>query len=75
VPADVSVIGYDDTSAATSHRPHLTTVRQDTRRGGRLLTRKLLALLGGGRPASTVLVPELVIRESCGGKRLLKARH
>ena len=74
VPEDVSVIGYDDTAAATLHRPRLTTVRQDTRRGGRLLTHKLLELLGGQRPASTVLAPELVVRESCGG-RPSKARH
>jgi DNA-binding LacI/PurR family transcriptional regulator len=66
VPEDISVIGYDDTAAATSHRPQLTTVRQDTRRGGRLLTRKLLELLAGQRPASTVLATELVVRESCG---------
>jgi DNA-binding LacI/PurR family transcriptional regulator len=68
VPEDVSVVGYDDTAAASSHRPRLTTVRQDTRRAGRLLTLKLLQLLAGQRPASAVLATELVVRESCGAQ-------
>lgn len=74
VPEDVSVIGYDDTADAKSHRPRLTTVRQDTHRASRLLARMLLELLSGQRPASTVLAPELVVRESCGDPQAPKRR-
>jgi DNA-binding LacI/PurR family transcriptional regulator len=66
VPADVSVVGYDDVPFARYAAPALTTVRQDTVRAGRLLVSKLLD--GGQGDMRPERVPtELVVRESCGG--------
>lgn len=64
VPAEVSVVGYNDMPAAAHFRPALTTVRQDTRQAGALLVEKLFQILDGGRPASSVLPTELIVRET-----------
>jgi DNA-binding LacI/PurR family transcriptional regulator len=67
VPADVSVVGYDDVPFARYSRPALTTVRQDTALAGRLLLSKLLNSDVGGELRSERLPTDLVVRESCGG--------
>jgi DNA-binding LacI/PurR family transcriptional regulator len=64
VPNDVSVIGYDDLPSASHVRPALTTVRQDTRQAGALLVEKLFQMIDGGRPVSTMIPTELVIRQT-----------
>ncbi len=66
VPDKVSVIGFDDLPAADYVHPSLTTVRQDTRLAGERLVRNLIRLIEGENVAAHVIVPELVIRESCG---------
>jgi DNA-binding LacI/PurR family transcriptional regulator len=66
VPADVSVVGYDDVPFARYSRPALTTVRQDTALAGRLLLSKLLN--GDSSELRSERLPtDLVVRESCGG--------
>lgn len=66
VPQDVSVVGYDDVSAAAWFNPALTTVSQSIRRGGAALVEALFARMEG-LPAPSVLIPaELVVRGSCG---------
>jgi DNA-binding LacI/PurR family transcriptional regulator len=60
----VSVIGYDDLPSASHVRPALTTVRQDTRQAGALLVEKLFQMIDGGRPVSTMIPTELVIRQT-----------
>ena len=67
VPADVSVIGYDDVPFARYSRPALTTINQDTARAGRLLVSKLLDTGAGSDMRSERLQTELIVRESCGG--------
>ncbi len=47
VPSDVSVVGYDDTAAATWSRPQLTTVHQPIRRMAAEAARILLRLARG----------------------------
>lgn len=64
VPTQVSVIGYDDLPTASHVRPALTTVRQDTHQAGALLVEKLFQMIDGGRPASTTIPTELVIRQT-----------
>ena len=65
VPADLSVVGYDDADFASTIRPALTTVRQQVGEKGRTAVAALLALIDGHDPAPhTVLRTELVIRES-----------
>ncbi len=64
VPADVSVVGFDDSATAFAVEPPLTTVRQDFARKGRLAVRMALGDTSEGR--QVVLPVELVVRGSSG---------
>lgn len=70
VPADVSVVGFDDSTLARRTRPALTTVRQDVASKGRRAAATLIEAIALRRAGSTeqpddVLLPtELVIRHS-----------
>jgi DNA-binding LacI/PurR family transcriptional regulator len=70
VPADLSVIGFDDSPLAHRLRPRLTTVRQDVREKGRVAAAALKLAMAhhrGGtelRPERVVLPTELVVRDS-----------
>lgn len=65
-PRDVSVIGFGDDEWCEIVSPPLTTIRQDTRRLGRVAAEKLLAQLSREKPApSTQRVPaNFTIRKS-----------
>jgi DNA-binding LacI/PurR family transcriptional regulator len=67
VPADVSIIGYDDIPLAAYCSPRLTTLRQPIHEGGRLMVRKLFDLIEGKAVEPAMLPIELVVRDSCGG--------
>lgn len=62
---DIAVIGFDDSSAATSITPALTTVRQPSLAQGRHMASVLLDILAG-RPTAhrTILPTEIVERAS-----------
>ncbi|MGK5499716.1 LacI family DNA-binding transcriptional regulator [Streptomyces sp. URMC 125] len=64
VPQDVAVGGFDDSPAAVSGLPELTTIRQPWDRISSEMVRVLLALIGGEEPSAVVLPTELVVRES-----------
>jgi DNA-binding LacI/PurR family transcriptional regulator len=70
VPADISVVGFDDSPLAAHTRPPLTTVRQDVTAKGKAAASALLAAIEhaksgrGGRVRHLVLPTELVVRES-----------
>lgn len=65
VPADVSVVGFDDIAAAARHDPPLTTVSQAVEQMGRTLAETLLARLAGDQQAHQVVLPtRLIIRAS-----------
>jgi DNA-binding LacI/PurR family transcriptional regulator len=65
VPADLSVIGFDDVPAAAT--AGLTTVRQDHHAKGRAAGELLLAELRGERPAQPAPLPyTLIVRASSG---------
>jgi DNA-binding LacI/PurR family transcriptional regulator len=66
VPADVAVVGFDDSSPARSCRPQLTTVRQPVEDMGAEMARLLLAHIENPAtpPRSVIFDPTLVIRES-----------
>lgn len=68
VPADVSIVGFDDEPYARFFTPALTTVRQDFKTLGKVCFSELLGLVGPGRSAERLDYPqaELVIRESAG---------
>jgi DNA-binding LacI/PurR family transcriptional regulator len=75
VPEDVAVVGFDDITFASLVTPALTTVAQPKYRMGQMAMERLLQLLHGGdaRSRQTVLIPELVVRESCGSR--IRARE
>ncbi len=66
VPADVAVVGFDDSSAATACRPALTTVRQPIEEMAAEMTRLLLDHIGQPERslASVIFEPTLVVRGS-----------
>lgn len=65
VPADVAVIGFDDTEPARYAEPPLTTVRLPIRDIGRTMARQVVRLAGGEPVEQSVLLgTELVARES-----------
>jgi DNA-binding LacI/PurR family transcriptional regulator len=68
VPGTVAIVGFDDTPIASTHRPSLTSVRQDATAAGRALGHAILALLDGGISAAMTnpLPVALIARESSG---------
>ena len=69
VPRDLSIVGFDDGPIAARLTPPLTTVRLPIRDIGRMAAMKLVHPDASGRPddlaTATLVVPHLVIRESC----------
>jgi DNA-binding LacI/PurR family transcriptional regulator len=64
LPADLSVVGFDDIPEAARSHPPLTTVRQPLVGKGSLAGDRLFALLDGSAAPDAVLPVELVVRES-----------
>jgi DNA-binding LacI/PurR family transcriptional regulator len=64
VPADISVIGYDDISLSQYTTPALTTIRQNISESGRLLVRNLITYLETGIVTNMVVPVDLVVRKS-----------
>jgi DNA-binding LacI/PurR family transcriptional regulator len=64
VPAELSVVGFDDVAVAALVTPPLTTVRQPLAEIGRRATRLLVARIEGKNiaPVSARAEPELVVR-------------
>lgn len=69
IPADIAVVGFDDTLLASHLTPALTTVRAPIEDAGRHAVKQLVQLIDGKvTDAVTLLQTELVIRQSCGCK-------
>jgi DNA-binding LacI/PurR family transcriptional regulator len=66
VPADVAIVGFDDSSAAIAAAPALTTVRHPLEDMAAEAARLLLARIEdpGMRVSSVIYEPTLVLRES-----------
>jgi DNA-binding LacI/PurR family transcriptional regulator len=66
VPDDVAVVGYDDSSAATSGELQLSTVHQPAAEMGAAMAQMLLELLAGRQPESRIrlLDTHLVLRDT-----------
>jgi DNA-binding LacI/PurR family transcriptional regulator len=65
VPGDVAVVGFDDSSAATSGEIQLTTVHQPSREMGAEMAGMLLALLRGEPTERERVMPtRMVVRDS-----------
>lgn len=66
VPAEVSVIGFDDHPICTSVRPRLTTIHCDGIEMGQHAAHMMLDALDGRPVRGDVLATSLVVRQSCG---------
>jgi DNA-binding LacI/PurR family transcriptional regulator len=70
VPADVSVVGFDDILSAAYCTPSLTTVRQPLiemgKTGARILLERIANANKAELAAEILIEPELVVRESTG---------
>ncbi|PNY80709.1 LacI family DNA-binding transcriptional regulator [Deinococcus koreensis] len=69
IPADLSIVGFDDSRWAQTMSPPLTVIAQPAYELGRLACEHLIGLLGQARPAPPThvqLPTELVIRHSTG---------
>ncbi len=77
VPADISIIGYDDVEISRYLTPALTTVRQPIPALGQTAATVLLDRLDKGTPlpAQTRLPPELVVRDSVAWRDVTHARN
>jgi LacI family transcriptional regulator len=62
VPDDVALIGYNDTPLASEMLVPLTTVRSPMHQMGLRGIELLIQMIGGARPDSELLPPELVVR-------------
>ncbi|MCL2418205.1 MAG: LacI family transcriptional regulator [Conexibacteraceae bacterium] len=71
VPADISVVGFDDTFEASILDPPLTTVRQPLAEMGRMAVSQLVRLLQNQRIEAlhVELATKLVVRGSTAGPR------
>ena len=70
IPGDVALVGFDDIERGEYATVPLTTVRQPTDAIGKQAVDVLLRLMTGKHTSiRRVIKPELVIRESVGGKR------
>ncbi len=73
VPADLSVVGFDDIALATLLTPPLTTVRQPGYRLGEAAADALFTLMGGEQPGPTPIIPtELIVRGTVAAPRAPK---
>lgn len=72
IPEDIAVIGYDDMRFAAFTHPTLTTVCAPEVEQGQAAGEMLIRLISGERipERQYALVPQLVIRNSCGGSAL-----
>ncbi len=64
VPDDISLVGFDDLSAAQFSIPPLTTVHQPSYELGRLAAAAMLQLLAGEKPTLEAPLPRLIARAS-----------
>jgi LacI family transcriptional regulator len=64
VPENCAFVGCDGLALGRLVDPQLTTLHIDKEHLGRAAVRQVEVLMSGGRPRETVIVPELVIRES-----------
>lgn len=74
VPADVSVVGFDDIDLASVTAPPLTTLHVPHRRMGQAAAKLLLAIGDGAEDLKSVkFQPEIVERESLAGPIVITA--
>lgn len=70
VPADFSVIGFDDIFASSLVTPALTTIAAPLRQMGQVAVRNVLAIINGATPTASeaLVVPTRLIRRESTGR-------
>ncbi len=72
IPDDIAIVGYDDRPIAGDARPALTTVRMPCHEMGQAAAQLLLHQIDGSEPPPLYAVRgTLIVRDSCGAKRIL----
>ncbi|MBK8946340.1 MAG: GntR family transcriptional regulator [Ignavibacteriae bacterium] len=72
IPDDVAIVGFNDIELAKYAAVPLTTIKQDASKIGKLAAEIVISRIEGKeQPNRTILKPELIIRESCGAKKLV----
>lgn len=68
IPADITMIGFDDVAIASQLDPPLTTIRQPIQRMGAQAVEMLIGMITNAetQPSQIIMQPELVVRGSCG---------
>lgn len=69
IPAQVSLVGFDDLLIGRFSIPPLTSVHQPSDELGQLAARATVALLAGERPSLQLPAPRLIVRESTSRPR------
>ena len=75
VPEDVAIIGFDDIAGGITLKNNLSSVHQPANKIGKLAVKNLLKMINGESVDPTnkrILKPKLVVRESCGAKKLVE---
>ncbi|WP_265312600.1 MULTISPECIES: LacI family DNA-binding transcriptional regulator [Sphingomonas] len=63
-PRDYSLCGYNNIPPAAHFTPAITTIEQETHLAGALLVEKLMQMLEGGKPKSSILPTRLIVRQT-----------
>jgi DNA-binding LacI/PurR family transcriptional regulator len=67
VPAQVSVIGFNDSRHSSFLNPPLTTIKAPTHEVGRIAAKNLFNLINSSPVDDVTLLPtEIILRKSCG---------
>lgn len=76
VPEDVAMVGFDDVPVAGQINVQLTTIKQPITRFGMKAVDLLIDLIENGtKPARRIILDtELIIRDSCGSKRMVESQ-
>ncbi|MBM7571297.1 LacI family DNA-binding transcriptional regulator [Aquibacillus albus] len=70
IPEDIAIVGCDDIEISSYIPQPLSTMKQDTDKIGKLAAHMISDLINGVLASSSIMVDsELIVRETCGGKR------
>lgn len=69
VPEDIAIVGCDDILLSRYLTPSLSSIRQESRQIGEKAALTLSQIIHKEEAQSVLIEPDLIIRQSCGGKK------